>query len=329
MPQALLKTRCDELGMAHLAADAQVFSEQVCITTDINLHLMGVCLSAHTAPAAPKAMGSAADQCAPPLDRALYEALERMALLQAEHSGRLRFEDDPHGVWRMARSNGIALHRSVTEATEHATAELMERDRVLRCWFGDSDNAVAMVGHDTDDADLCLKSLQSQYEIRCVEFTEEDPTSPFHVAGVFALPRRGDLPLFYGLSARRSLSEALRGAAREALQRLGFLWGEAIPQNAPTVAPSALGHQEYYLYPGHQDVVRQWLEEGGPPRPLLTRRTACPYVVTSKDITPSWMAGQFSVIKAECPEAVPLTFGARHPWIQDTGAGRWLIHPIA
>ena len=57
---------------------------------------------------------------------------------------------------------------------------------------------------------------------------------------------------YLDFGARCEVHEAVAAATCECLQRLGFLWGEAIPQDLPAFAPTPDLHQEYYLHPPHQ-----------------------------------------------------------------------------
>jgi hypothetical protein len=115
-------------------------------------------------------------------------------------------------------------------------------------------------------------------------------------------------------------------AVRETLQRLGFLWGEAIPDSEPEVQRTADYHQELYLWPPKQVTVRAWL--GGA---HLGRFGSFPPAARGRagfvDITPEHLGGRLRVAKMVTGVGLALTFGLGHPHV--AGAAVLGAHPIA
>jgi len=119
---------------------AQRFND--CVEIDGQLiHRAALCARG---PRNEEATGSAAsgDGREDPVQRAGFELLERVAILVAETQTTTAHDHDQTVVstasWRPSRSNGVAIHSSWALACAHAHCELVERDRVLSSWFGDS-----------------------------------------------------------------------------------------------------------------------------------------------------------------------------------------------
>src|SRR5690606_19625166 len=125
---------------------------------------------------------------------------------------------------RPARSNGVALHRSWEEACLRARLELIERDRVLRSWYGELAPSPAPV-----PTSLARFATDEWCACRIPEPRDGD----VEVAAIIGFPREPGGSLARGFAARASLDEALEAAALEALQGLAFLWEEPLPEAAP------------------------------------------------------------------------------------------------
>lgn len=267
--------------------------------------------------------GSAASRDGSARARAGFELLERIATVEALSRieatwpaispsgapvGEVAAADafpsnDPSDGWRFARSNGVALHAGWAEACVHARAELAERDRVLSSWYGQ----IAPIAIDAPDD---LRALEG-YEWRACVLPavsgswSEDVT----VACLIGFPLAPANPLALGYGAALAVEAAVAKATQEALQSLAFLWGESIPETAPSVAPAALGHLEHWLYPGHHARLRAWLdgEHARFRRHAPTRDGSGD--VRFLDLTPEWLACGLRVAKAVCAAAEPLAFG--------------------
>lgn len=294
--------------------------------------------------------GSAAALHELPLDRAYFELLERLSVLVAmadpdtgfpvrgsqgnrlgEISGVRLFATPPGSQWRAARSNGVAIGPSWTSACQRAHWELLERDRVLRSWYGGFVPVPI--------ADAALLSLFPARTVQVYHVQAYDLGSDCEgvVAGVFAFPRDGEYPLGFGFAARASRPAAVAAAASECVQRLGFLWGEPIPTADPEVAPSPDYHQEFYLVPANHAVLREWLggkhaRYGGLLQNAEETRDFDEEVPDAEtccaDLTPPELGGKLWVAKAIHPCRMPLVFGHGHPWLRRV-PNRLSVHPVA
>jgi len=290
--------------------------------------------------------GSAAAVGDLPLDRAYFELLERVSVLRAMartdatfsvrgasgrrtgEVGHARLFSSPESPsWRAARSNGVAIGSSWESAARHAHWELLERDRVLRSWYGESAPRPICgpdsLAHFPDRASL-------SYEIQAYELGSDHEGV---VAGVFAFPH-GQEPLSYGFAARSSRETAVSAAALECVQRLGFLWGEPVPTSDPEPAPCPDYHQEFYLVPANHRALRAWLSgehvrfRGLLGHPEGGREATSSPAGDAADLTPPELAGRLCVAKAIHADRVPLVFGRGHPWLCEVPPPL-AVHPLA
>ncbi|MBF0442373.1 MAG: hypothetical protein HQK54_10750, partial [Oligoflexales bacterium] len=116
---------------------------------------------------------------------------------------------------------------------------------------------------------------------------------------------------------------------KECIQRLGFLWGESIPDKPPELSPTPLFHQEFYLCPENRIHLRNWVD-GKHFRKDQSHRalheTEVKYVELNrvKEITDN-----FYVAKAISKNTIPLVFG---DWLSEKiekEYGHLVVHPIA
>jgi hypothetical protein len=290
-----------------------------------------------------EAVGSAADREASPVERAMFELIERIAVIEASKgSPALRaleatgepiavvsrehvFPTSPRPeVWTYARSSGVALHADWRRACERAEQELVERDRVLRAWLGDIVPRTLAL----DVASLPLGKTRS-YEWRACSFPAL-PEDVFgrgtEVVGLFGFPTAEHAPLVFGYGARPSIDEALAAAVREALQQLAFLWGEPLPDRLPDPAPTPMAHLERFQVPVMHSILRGWLagDHAGHRRGAGSHLPAAhPRWV---DLTPAWLTSGLRVAKALSTSAIPLTFGDAPAFAHLPAELR--IHPI-
>jgi YcaO cyclodehydratase, ATP-ad Mg2+-binding len=280
--------------------------------------------------------------------RASFELLERASIVHAIGAGSAHYElraaggtlvktvsrstlfpesEDP-SRWRHARSNGVAIHSSWRNACERALWELAERDRVLAAWHGH------VRPERIDGGPLGLGAKTASYEWSAWSFPEEWPGSfsqGLAVVGVFGFPTSPDLPLALGFAARPQLRAALADATQEAVQLLGFLWGEPVAVGIGDVPPTAFGHLDFYQPSERHHLLRSWLAgehlqyghldaparrdgEKSDAQHVGTHHAGgesvsqCD-VVLYADLTPPWLEDGFRVVKAVCSSARPLTFG--------------------
>jgi ribosomal protein S12 methylthiotransferase accessory factor YcaO len=321
--------------------------EQVCDTLDVGgLRIARVGLLG-TRPGARRVTGSAADIGEDPTDRAFFELLERMGTVDALEraapvplidatTGQVRGALEPDELfpkslrpaeWVYSLSNGVAFHTDRPTACEHALWELVERDRILRAWHGQ----LRLERAELPPASP-LHALSAEYDMRAFLVPDVDPSgfaAEVRVAVVLGFPKRPGIPLIHGFGARPRAAGALTAAGREALQRLAFVWDETIPPHPPEVRPTPETHLDWYLYPAHHHVLREWVE--GHHTRYAADVSAPPLAGPPiyADMTPSWLRGRGWLIKAFVAHALPLTFG-RGP---GAPAGHlpepMRVHPIA
>ncbi|MBI3544183.1 MAG: YcaO-like family protein [Deltaproteobacteria bacterium] len=294
--------------------------------------LDAVGLSAETADGK-SATGSAAQVDGSPLRRAYFELLERTAVLDAL-SGAIEparwplsaaFPENPQPqAWRYSLSNGVAAQLTFGAARESAELELIERDRILRCWRAGV--APELLPIFEERLRGYFAGLHELYEPAAFSFgvSLRPPREPVFTAGVFAFPTgdAGRHPFVYGFGARRSLALAVEAAARECLQRLAFLWGEDWTGELPAFSPTADFHQEYYLRQPGIDAMRRWLFASPPLRESEAAMSLARDEPQYYDLTPEHLRGKISVVRAVSPEVIPLYFGRR------AGYGEGL-HPVS
>jgi hypothetical protein len=321
--------------------EPDLFSE-IALVNGVEIHLVG--LSARSA-FDEVVSGSAASLAAPPLSRAYFELVERTSIVAMERAERaswpLRDEKgarrgaagaeaiaprspDPDR-WRYARSNGVALGKSWPEACEGALCELLERDHVLRSWYGEQPPT---------PVDLPLGwvpiGLQELYGFEAYSFETPGREPMVHVTGIFGFPKTDAAPLIYGFGARRTRADALMCSYGECLQRLGFLWGEQIPSSEPAMSPTPDFHQELFLWPATHDRIRRWL--AGKNR---TAEPIVPPLVPDQpdrlfaELTPPNLASRLFVAKALPQTELPLVFGFGHPGALRGIPDALQVHPIA
>ncbi len=286
-------------------------------------------------PTAEEMIGSAAE-CSldgrGAIERARFELLERIATIEAiNRAGPLptrTLDGDAVGIvaredafpqsceparWRHARSNGVALHTDWTSAAQHALGELVERDRILRSWYGE----VAPAALQVDWTKVPLGQVRS-YDWHAIELPapRHGVGAELHVVSVFGFPRTSGRPLVFGHGARPGVTAAFDVAAREAQQVLAFLWDETIPTDTPPLDPTAGYHLDYWQLPERHELLRRWLAGDHVRyartqlRPATLRSSMDPALVTFADLTSPWLRSRgFCVAKALSSDVVPLTFG--------------------
>ncbi|HEY6725703.1 MAG TPA: YcaO-like family protein, partial [Polyangiaceae bacterium] len=236
----------------------------------------------------------------------------------------LAFPVSPQGSsWAYARSNGVAAGADWAGACAAAQAEARERHHVLCAWYGYSVPTRRVLD------DRTLRQLASLYDFEVYGFPApaNDAIEPsFSVIGCFGFPRLSEAPFLAGFGAAPDLQAAEERALRETLQRLGFLWGEAIPDVEPPLARTADYHQELYLWPPMQARVRAWLAGAHAGRCGSFPATAgrLPGFI---DITPEHLAPRLRVAKLVTGVGLTLTFGVGHPEVE--GAAALGAHPVA
>ena len=289
-----------------------------------------------------EATGSAAELASPWL-RSYFEMLERVSILEAlskpdterpiqigrDEYRRLPtadlFPESPEpNDWRYAKSNGVAAHLSWDQACRSALMEAIERDRILRSWYGGSAPLRSAI-----PPRLIHSALAAHFHFEAYQFPrgEWDNDSAV-VIGIFGFPKEKGIPRVMGFGAHTSRGAAFRKAMGECHQNTGFLWGEPLPEKEPDFSPTPAYHQERYLTPLGVRQLRKWLNGGhtrfGTP-PEANLNAATTYV----DLTPPSLEGKLFVVKAICPQRLPLTFGHSRLHAPARFPEELLIHPMA
>jgi hypothetical protein len=315
-----------------------LFSEPVSIS-GLTIHSVGLLAVSRDGA---EVTGSAAAIDAPPVFRAYFELLERASLAELQSAPRdfyplLNSEGHYAGIighhelfpaapagssFRFALSNGVAAALTFGDAARNARAELVERDRLLRSWFGRGIPPRLL------EPIQGVPAIAEHYDVEAYDFPAQsaEDEAGLAVAGVFAFPKGPGTPLVYGSAAAATREEALGRATGECIQRLAFLWGETLPATPPEFEPTPGYHQEYYLCPQSHAALRAWLagdnEERRPLRRLRARRPWRFAVVT-----PEHLLRRLCVVKALPDEELRLAFG-HHPDVSSE-LGRRSVHPIA
>ena len=296
--------------------------------------------------------GSAAARSEVPLIRSYFELIERTSIVEAEESGLQMIplrdiagkpkEEVPRSIvfpkspnpesWVYARSNGVAAHIQWHLACRSAAEEMIERDHLLRSWYGQIRPEPI-----PRSATPAHPELEQSYEFMGYHFAEPPPKSDTgfalmtSVVGVFGFPRRPGIPMIYGFAARSTETEALNAADRECVQRLSFLWGEELPAALPEFAPTGDYHQEAFLAPDGSARLRDWLR-GDHQRyiePQGAKAGLLPRTIFFVDLTPPHLCGKLFVVKAVSQAYLPLTFGYCQVGAMAGLPRELLIHPVA
>ncbi|HKY63862.1 MAG TPA: YcaO-like family protein [bacterium] len=330
----------DELSDAHpLPGDWKKpeLYEEVAETPSARLLLTGLTAD-H--PRYGRVFAAAADFDEPQLLRCYFELLERVGILEAENreggdfelkdqddrpTGRISSSDlfpssETPAIWQYSKSNGVAAHRDWGSACRNAQLELVERDRLLRSWYGQIQPAAIAFEPPVTDP---------RYRFRMYAFASPRDPCPIFVHGLFAFPLSEEVLFAYGTGAGWSPEDATRKASREFLQMYGFLLGEKTETEAPPFAPNPSYHQAMNFRPESREKIGRWLEGAHsafasapetPGRAEPETRYA--------DITPPSLASRIFIAKAVCPRRLPLTFGRARLRGAEKLPEELLVHPF-
>ncbi|MBI1859503.1 MAG: YcaO-like family protein [Deltaproteobacteria bacterium] len=205
-------------------------------------------------------LGSAAASQGDVLTRAYFELIERTSIIEAVNAAERPFplvsefgvmkttttsqkvfpqSPDP-ARWKYSLSSGVAAHTDFSLACRSANWELIERDRILRSWYGE----IVPCQIPTHPCSLPAE-IESLYDVQWFRFPDGSPNN--EVALVLFLPRGQRVLRSYGFGAGLTLDAACSKALSEAMQGMGFLWGEKASADLPDFAPTAEYHQEVFL----------------------------------------------------------------------------------
>lgn len=281
--------------------------------------------------------GSAASVKDEPLRRAVFELLERIAIVEAEASDlslfpaatrlgqaiepvsrALVFPDSETPAWQYSRSSGVAIGETWADACRGAFHELAERDALLRAWY--AQKKVALISL----SEGMLPPTRS-YTWMAVAVPTSAWAQGLHAVAAFAFPNDPAMPLLRGFAADPAQDVATVRAIAECLQNLAFLTEDPVPSRAPDPAPTPLFHLDSFLYAGAHPPLKHWLFG----QSVVAETTTIPE--TSFDATPRYVdltprqATNLKVVRALHPSALALTFGDGPPWIPPP----LRAHPIA
>ena len=294
-------------------------------------------------------VGSAASISKSPFDRSFYELIERITIIEGlkkgPHSifplrdlkGNLIREVDGEktfGVdsftkndsYQLSKSNGIALHDSWEDACYSAGAELVERHHILASWFGQTNVEKLDFKPDRD-----LSFLESHYNIDCYKLGESKVTTfseSMVTAMVYLKPKAeysDKIPCVYSFSCKSDLADALTGATKEILQRIGFLWNEDLPNNPIEMMPNAHFHGDFYLVKENQKYLDMWLANSffKGDSSFAEREIRLEFI----DISDSTVS-EYKVAKAISKDTIDLYFGYYDKGPYAEGKKEQRVHPI-
>ncbi|MBF0313737.1 MAG: YcaO-like family protein [Oligoflexia bacterium] len=258
----------------------------------------------------------------------LFKFYNRFNQYQGVIEKKIVFPSSDNCEWRYSLSNGVAIHTDVNMAMEKAQAELVERDAILRSWYGET-LPQEIVGAAKEIGSEVITALADRYRIKIYKFVDISPDSALNVLGVFAFPINPskNSPMVYGLAADQVFEVAMEKSLQEMLQRLVFLEGEENEIELPPFAPSPLYHQEIFLRSAGIEELKGWLS-GRHYRKKSVYPSAMPSEIYFVDLTPV-AAKSFVVMKAISRNRVPLIFGKKYQSVGiKVAIESWEIHPI-
>jgi hypothetical protein len=215
-------------------------------------------------------------------------------------------DSDAPTLWQPSKSSGAAIGSDWPTVCRHAELELVERDRLLRSWYGLGPRPEPIQPPEGRWLEM------SSYSWSACRVPDGNASDDAEVAVVciVGFPRTPAAPLLRGFAAAHDVERARDRAMLECLQSLAFLWGEPIPSEPPPPSPTTLYHLDYYLWPGSHATLRDWLSEGGHARADGSALPAAPRRETTfVDLTPKAAAGRVVLVRAVDENAACLWFG--------------------
>ena len=275
------------------------------------------------------------------IDRAYFELLERCELIEAFRrvdtsfpllgQGGERSErtlpyaevfpaDAAKGEWKNAKSNGVAIHRDFARASRAALLELVERDRVLRSWFGEIKPAPI--------PPLTSANAENLRSFELWSYSFPAPGESIEVAGTFGFPLVPHMPVIFGFGAAENLPDAQNASLREMFQRLGFVYDETFAFAQPSFAPSADFHLEWFLREQSRGELSRWLA-GAHALAVGGGSVKHPALGEPVFVELANAPGKFSLVKAIQPGRLPLRFGHGYADLFPHFPTRLATHPIS
>lgn len=239
---------------------------------------------------------------------AYFELLKKISILQLmPQVHRLQTKNNAKKMIDFYLKNGVAIHFRKARACENAKLELIERDRVLRSWFGQcKPTMISGVASSFDHKISNIYSI-SYYTIKL------NPSDPYTTIGYFGFPKDPDLhPLFFGFGSATALEAACKKASHAAIQNLGRAWNKQSSSQPSPLDPTSQQQQEYFLLPSNHQKIKDWLDGKSSNNEYGLKAELVPLKnmqMNFFDITPAEFNKKFFVIKAESLQTIPFWFG--------------------
>lgn len=231
------------------------------------------------------------------------------------------FPKSPSKDFEFAKSNGVATHTDIIEARSRTAFELIERERIIKSWYLKAPPKCLDISNEFS------KGFVDRFQFIEGDFgsSDVDGLGSIYTSGVFLFPKKKENIAIYGFGAGLSNSDAKAKAAREAIQRLGFLWEEEPLDSAPSFSPSPSYHQEYFLQKNQEKYLKEWisLEHNKP----INLPKASKIVIDYVDLTLENFIDSYTV-RAYCSDLMPLVFGKWYHNKFEVSDSK-LIHPVA
>jgi len=225
----------------------------------------------------------------------------------------------PHkiGKFSYSLSNGVASHYDLSIAKKNAFIELIERDVVLRSWYGELPKKIISESIDYFPFD---------FDIRVLEF----PEVISHFGSIFTTGILASVPdenrFLFAFSSGSSRSLALEKAILEATQRYLFSPPESTPYTLSQI-PSIEDHFEFYNRKQGFESLWEWSYDVLLDIPPVIYEDNSKFQILFSENTTS---EKFFVVRAIDPELWPLTFGISHPRVHSKKINsKRLLHPFA
>ena len=205
----------------------------------------------------------------------------------------LCFLDSKNSHWRFAISNGVAAGKNFRNASINAENELIERDAILRSWYGQYSPTLLKT--------TAFHSPASGYKL--LSYYEVPSASVKHKVIIACAQKSEENPLICGFGCATDLNTAKQKALSECIQRLCFLneyldGFSEIPKEMPVNSPEY--HQEFYLTKEGNKRLKQWLDCPRKKVPNLKKNNETRFIILNEDPF---------VVKAINNNYLPLIFG--------------------
>jgi hypothetical protein len=180
--------------------------------------------------------------------RAQGELNERLVIVKTKLSQNSKTIEEAQD-FRWSHSNGIASHFDLNLAQKNALNELIERDLLLKSWAGQLQ--VSLVGS-ADLSDIVF--LNDSYDIHAYNLKN-------CLCLLVGWPKNEALPFLMSHAVHQDFNVAVIKAKKELIQRLAFLWEEALPQDDLTTMANPEFHLNWSLLTRNQKEISSWLNQ--------------------------------------------------------------------